>query len=159
VPKQNVVGELGSGWAVAMTTLASERTYGLRSRYGYYLRQLNAAARLVAEAGSGAQATLWTVELGRLYADLAGVRNLGLKILSLAAAGEDAAPVSPLSHLWWTQTHQRVAEFGLRVATAVGADEDFWYHLWLDSRGETIYGGSSQIQRNIIGDRILGLPR
>jgi alkylation response protein AidB-like acyl-CoA dehydrogenase len=159
VPRENVVGKINSGWQVAMTTLASERTYGLRSRYGYYIRELQAVARLVREHASGHQRAIWTGEIGHLYADLAGIRNLAYKVLSLAAAGDDVAPVSPISHLWWTRTHQRVADLGFRVASAVGVDQEYWYHLWLDSRGETIYGGSSQIQRNLISERELGLPR
>ncbi len=159
VEMDDLVGGIGNGWAVAMTTLASERTYGLRSRFRYYLSQLMRAARLVNSHAAGSQRALWVAELGRIYADLAGIRNLSYKIVSLAANGEDPAPVSPISHLWWTQTHQRLVDLGFRIATALSEDEDFWYHLWLECRGETIYGGSSQVQRNLISERGLGLPR
>ena len=159
VPRENLVGEMNEGWTVAMTTLASERTYGLRSRYRFYLGQLQDVARMVSEQATGGERQLWIAELGHLYADLGGIRDMALKLLSLAAAREEVASISPISHLWWTQTHQRIADLGFRVATAVGVDEEYWYYLWLDTRGETIYGGSSQIQRNIISERTLGLPR
>jgi alkylation response protein AidB-like acyl-CoA dehydrogenase len=159
VAKENVLGGLGNGWAVAMTTLGAERSYGLFSRHGIYAGQLAEIATLLKAASAGPTREAWLVELGALYADLTGIRHLAYKIASLAAAKEDVGALSSVSHVWWTDTHQKIADLGWRVAAAVGTDADRWYRLFLDSRAETIYGGTAQIQRNIIAERALGLPR
>jgi alkylation response protein AidB-like acyl-CoA dehydrogenase len=159
VAKENVLGGLGSGWAAAMTVLGAERSYGLFSRHGTYAQQLLAIAALLKHAPSGPSREAWLVELGALFADLTGIRHLAYKIASLAAAKEDLGSLSSVSHVWWTDTHQKIADLGWRVAAAVGRDEDRWYRLFLESRAETIYGGTAQIQRNIIAERALGLPR
>ena len=98
-------------------------------------------------------------EIGYLLADLTGIRNLSLKIASLATAGEDLGALSSVTKLWWSTTHQRLVDLGYEIAMKTETDLDFWLPLWLESRGETIYAGSSQIQRNIISERLLGLPR
>jgi alkylation response protein AidB-like acyl-CoA dehydrogenase len=159
VPLANVVGAVGDGWAAAMTTLTSERSYGLASRYAVYRGQLLRVAALLRDAPAGARRDAWTMELGELYADLAGIRDLGLKVVSIAAAGEDLGGLTSVTHIWWAATHQRVVDFGYRVSSELGTDEGDWFRLWLESRAETIYGGTAQIQRNIIAERTLGLPR
>ena len=159
VPKENVLGGLGKGWAAAMTTLSAERSYGLFSRYGVYHGQLQRIADLLREAPPDETRSVWISELGSLFADLTGIRHLAYKIASLAAANADLGSLSSVTHVWWSDTHQKIADLGFRVATRTGRDEDVWYRLWLDSRAETIYGGTAQIQRNIIAERSLGLPR
>jgi len=158
VEHADVVGEIGNGWAVAMTTLSAERSYGLASRYAVYRSQLTRAVALLRDAPPRVRDG-YAAELGMLYADLTGIRDLGLKIVSLAAAGEDVSSITSVTHMWWAGTHQRVADLGYRLAMELGRDEDYWLRLWLDSRAETIYGGTAQIQRNIIAERTLGLPR
>jgi len=150
----NVVGAPGEGWRIAMTTLSAERTYSQLSRYSQYVRQLERLAGLVDVADGGA-----LEELGRIRAHLTGVRNLSLKIASMATAGDDVGTLASVTKLWWSTTHQRLVDLGYRTAVARGTDEDYWYRLWLEARGETIYAGASQIQRNIIAERRLGLPR
>lgn len=161
VPKENVLGGLGNGWAVAMTTLASERSYGQTSRYRVYQEQLRRLAALVARTPDAGLKAAWTAELGQLYADVEGIGDLGFKVVSLAQAGEDVGFLPSVTKLWWSETHQRLADLGFRVASVVGdrAEQDDWTLLFLQTRAETIYAGTSQIQRNIIAERILGLPR
>ena len=159
VRKADVLGGLGNGWAVAMTVLGSERSYGLFSRYGVYRGQLLRIAKMLADAPRDATHDARVLELGALYADLTGIRDLALKVVSLAAAREDIGALSSITHLWWADTHQRVVDLGFRVATDAGQDAADWYRLWLESRAETIYGGTAQIQRNIVAERSLGLPR
>jgi len=158
VETANVVGEAGGGWTVAMTTLSSERTFAQLSRYRLYSDQLARIAQMIA-SDPAAIPDGWLSELGVLYADLTGIRNLSYKIASLATAGRAVDSLSSITKLWWSNTHQRLLDLGLRVATRFAVDEDEWYRLWLDSRAETIYAGSSEIQRNIIAERQLGLPR
>ena len=159
VPRDNVLGGPGKGWAAAMTTLGSERSYGLLSRFTSYRNQLQRAVGLLRAAPPGSVREAWLSELGTLYADLGGIRDLGYRVVSMATAGEDLSALTSVTHIWWSGTHQRIVDFGFRVATELGRDEEYWYRIWLESRAETIYGGTAQVQRNIIGERTLGLPR
>jgi alkylation response protein AidB-like acyl-CoA dehydrogenase len=140
-----------------MTTLSSERTFAQLSRYRLYTDQLLAVARLIAEARDVPDG--WVGELGAVHADLAGIRNLSYKIASLATADEPLGSLSSITKLWWSRTHQRLLDLAVRASIHAGVDEDRWYRLWLESRAETIYAGSSEIQRNIIAERGLGLPK
>jgi alkylation response protein AidB-like acyl-CoA dehydrogenase len=146
IPRADVVGEIGSGWAVAMTLLAAERLSG-RHRYGLFRRE---AARLAHAPGRHTAR-----EVGRLVAELEGMNALGRRIASVQAAGGDIATLASVNKLWWPATHQRLAETGLQSAE----DPDSWYRQWLAARPESIYGGTAQIQRNILAERVLGLPR
>jgi alkylation response protein AidB-like acyl-CoA dehydrogenase len=101
----------------------------------------------------------WLGELGRVYADITGIRDISYRVVSDASAGRQDPNSTGIAKLWWSEAHQRLADLGLRVAGAIGRDEAYWYRLWLESRAETIYAGASEIQRNIISERLLGLPR
>jgi alkylation response protein AidB-like acyl-CoA dehydrogenase len=159
VPLENVLGGVNNGWAVAMTTVGAERSYGLSSRYGLYAEQLRRAAALIGAADDGPIRDLWLAELGTTYADVTGIRDLAYKLASLGTAGKEETGLTSVTHLWWSHAHQRIVDLGLRVAMETRRDEDYWYRLWLECRAETVYGGSAQIQRNIISERVLGLPR
>lgn len=158
VPAENVLGEPGQGWRVAMTTLTSERSYALRGKYVVFHRQLNRIGRLMAEHG-GSEQLSWVERLGELSADVDSVRNLSYRAVSLVGSGQSAGSIAPVAHLWTGQTHQRLVEFGVEVSAALGVDTDYWYRLWLETRAETIYGGAAQVQRNMIAERVLALPR
>lgn len=155
----HMIGRSGEGWQVAMTTLSSERSYGQLSRFREYQVQIQRITKMVQLAPPDRPTGAWLHELGYLAAQLAGIRSLSYKITSLAAAGEDIGALPSLAKLWWSTTHQRLTDLGFRVSAALGLDEDYWYPLWLASRAETLYAGTSQIQRNIIAERHLGLPR
>lgn len=160
VPDATRIGEAGNGWRVAMTTLSSERSYALRGKYVLFSAQLARAANLIREAGPAhPQRGSWQEQLGRLHVEIAAIRNLSYRFVSLVAAEEATDDLGPVSHLWWTGTHQRLVEFGYLVAATLGRDQDYWYKAWIDARAETIYGGTAQVQRNIISERLLGLPR
>ncbi|GAA1532585.1 acyl-CoA dehydrogenase family protein [Nocardioides humi] len=158
VPRENLLGEPGGGWKVAMTTLTSERSYALRGKYVVFHRQLRRIGSLLAEHG-GASRPSWVQRLGDLSADVHSVRNLSYRAVSLVASGRSAGSIAPVAHLWTGQTHQRLVEFGFEVSSVLGVDTDYWYRLWLETRAETIYGGAAQVQRNMIAERILALPR
>ncbi|PKW16833.1 acyl-CoA dehydrogenase family protein [Saccharopolyspora spinosa] len=158
VERRHVVGGLHDGWKVAMTTMGAERSYGQLSRYRAYAEQLTAIAAMVRQY-RGERRRVWEVELGMLAADLTGIRDSSYKITSLAAAGESVGVLPSVTKLWWSTTHQRLMDLGHEVAVETGGDLDFWLTEWLRSRAESIYAGTSQVQRNIIGERMLGLPR
>jgi alkylation response protein AidB-like acyl-CoA dehydrogenase len=160
VPAGCVLGRPGEGWRVAMTTLSSERSYALRGKYVLFAAQLMRIAGLIRAAGPAhPRRSPWLERLGELHAAVSGIRDLSYRFVSLVGAGEPTGHLGPVSHLWWSTTHQRLVEFGYEVAGTLGEDLDYWYKAWIDSRAETIYGGTSQIQRNIISERLLGMPR
>lgn len=156
--RAHVVGEIGGGWRVAMTTLGAERVFAQLSRYRQYVLQLDRVAALIRDAGADPPQE-WLAELGRVRAALTGIRNLSYKIASVATAGEDLGSLASVTKLWWTTTHHGLVDLGYTVAAETGRDLDYWYPVWLEARGETIMAGSTQIQKNIISERMLGLPR
>jgi alkylation response protein AidB-like acyl-CoA dehydrogenase len=158
VPLGNVVGAIGEGWKVAMTTLGAERTFAQLSRYRQYESELARIATMLKTTGAETRSA-WLERYGHVRADLTGIRNLSYKITSLATAGEELGALTSVTKLWWSTTHQRLVDLGYEIAVETDLDVDFWYRLWLESRGETIYAGASQIQKNIISERMLGLPR
>lgn len=161
-----VVGGEGNGWAVAMGLLALERgvsTLAQQIGFAQELDQVIAAAR----ANGTAEDPAIRARLVRQWAELATMRRHALRTL-----GTTTDPAAPsVAKLLWGGWHQRLGELAVEVsgeAGAVGAQP--WsattpyelttaQHLFLFSRADTIYGGSDEIQRNIIAERVLGLPR
>jgi alkylation response protein AidB-like acyl-CoA dehydrogenase len=158
VPEQNVIGEVGGGWAVAMTLLASERLSG-RHRFASFRREYEALAALIGGAGGDAVRPDLHAALGRAIAQVEGMSCLSKRTESLLGAGKDLGELPQVNKVWWPRAHQQLVELGWKTATSQRTDPSPWYETWLASRPESIYGGSAQIQRNIIAERFLGLPR
>jgi alkylation response protein AidB-like acyl-CoA dehydrogenase len=156
----NVVGAPGDGWRIAQATLAIERgaaMLGLQAGFRRELADLVAAARNTA-AGSD---PLIRDKLARAWIGLEAVRAYALDTLG----GDDATEASVLKILW-SRWHRDLGELAMEVLGAPSMiargqpyDLDDWQRLFLFSRADTIYGGSDEIQRNIIATRALGLPR
>ncbi|RMI28276.1 acyl-CoA dehydrogenase family protein [Nocardia stercoris] len=160
-----VVGAPGEGWRTAMGTLAVERgvsTVGQQIRFARELSDLEAVAT---ETG---------VITDPLIADRFDKAWIGLRVMrasavrTLAGATEGAASgtanSAPISKLLWAHWHRNVGELAMDVLGPAGllspeGDLDRWQRLFLFSRADTIYGGSSEVQRNILAERVLGLPR
>ena len=147
----NVVGEVGGGWAVAMGTLAFERG---ASTLGQQLNFRNELAAIVDVARARGVASDPTVRQRLARA------HVGLEIMRLNAL---RIPDSPVSKLYWATVHRSLGELAVDVlgpdALVAGPETDALLRLFLFSRADTIYGGSNQVQRNIIGERALGLPK
>lgn len=161
--RRHVVGPVGDGWKVALATLAYERGVGLLGHQLSFRRQLD---RLFEQARANGRASdpLVRQQLARSYAELEILRFNTLRSLS-GYDGPVAPPEASISKLYWASWHRRFAELALDVRGTVATVVDgFPYELdevqrtFLFSRSETIYGGSNEIQRNIIGERVLGLP-
>ncbi len=158
-----VVGEPGKGWKVALATLAYERGVGLLGHLLSFRRELDHLVEVAQENGR-AEDPVVRQRLARSYVELEVLRFNTLRSLS----GYDG-PVAPaeasIIKLFWAGWHQRLGELAIDVLGPAGlVAESFPYELdefqrtFLFSRSETIYGGSDEIQRNIIGERVLGLP-
>ncbi|NNH73514.1 acyl-CoA dehydrogenase [Nocardia uniformis] len=165
-----VVGAPGDGWRVAMGTLTFERgtsTIGQQIRYARELADLEAVAR-----ANGAIEN--PVIADRLDKAWVGLRVLRAHVLRTLDEGADGAQVdartaagqASVTKLLWANWHRGLGELAMDVlgapgliADAEGDDLNAWQRLFLFSRADTIYGGSNEVQRNIISERVLGLPR
>jgi alkylation response protein AidB-like acyl-CoA dehydrogenase len=154
----NVVGEPGDGWRIAKATLEFERGVGMLGQQVGFRREFG---ELVAAARRTGAATdpLLRDRLARAWIGLEVMRAYALD--TLGEQGGTGAEASVLKVLW-SRWHQALGELAMDVqgaASMAGEDLDAWQRLYLFGRAETIYGGSDEIQRNIIARRALGLPR
>jgi alkylation response protein AidB-like acyl-CoA dehydrogenase len=161
--RANVLGEVGDGWRVALATLAFERGVALLGHQVSFRRELDhltAAAR----ANGRSRDPVVRQRLARAYAELEILRFNTLRSLS-AIDGPVAPPEASIIKLAWSSWHQGLGELAMDVRGMAGTvvddppyELDAFQRTFLFSRSETIYGGSNEIQRNIIGERVLGLP-
>jgi alkylation response protein AidB-like acyl-CoA dehydrogenase len=150
----HVVGRPGDGWQVAKATLATERgaaMLGLQVGFRRELEDLIKVARHTAAAAD----PLLRDKLARAWIGLEAVRAYALDTLD----GDNAAAEASVLKILWSRWHQALGELAMEVLGAPSlVGDDQWRRLFLFSRAETIYGGSDEIQRNIIAARALGLP-
>ena len=153
-----VVGQPGDGWRVAMGTLTFERGVSTLGQQIRYARELSGIAEL-AQRNGAADDPLIRERLARAWVGLRAMRSYALATMDVEHVGQDN-----VSKLLWANWHRDLGELAMDVmgkAGLVAPDGDFdeWQRLFLFSRADTIYGGSNEIQRNIIAERVLGLPR
>jgi alkylation response protein AidB-like acyl-CoA dehydrogenase len=181
VEKDNLIGRLGEGWGIAQTTLGYERGGRALARITTYASQYNqlvdAARRLKRNGRPILDDAVTRQKLGRIWADLEVERYGALRVLTMLERGEHPGAGGSLTKLSYSEFEKRFMElaqeilgpygqltdgvppeFRLEVDTAVG-DHGTWAYAYLWSRAGTIYAGSSEIQKNVIGERILGLPK
>lgn len=173
VPAENLVGELNQGWRIAMTTLTFERgpeeALPRQVRFSRDLERLFRVAATTRRNGRMvADDPVIRQKLAASYIDLELMRLNGLRGLSRVAKGEELGAESSFSKLYWSHMYQRMMETALEVTGADSAlapgdpdapAEGMFSHRFLQSRAITIYSGTSEIQRNIIAERVLGLPK
>lgn len=173
VPAENLVGELNGGWKIAMTTLAYERgpedALGRQIRFKQDLDQLlHAAAELKRDSSRAVDDPVLRQRLAKSVIEIELMRLNCLRSFSKALKGRPRGAESSLNKLYWSHVTQEFYETALDVlgpgALLDGGDAmaiaDGRFQLgYLRSKAFTIYSGSSEIQRNIIAERMLGLPR
>jgi alkylation response protein AidB-like acyl-CoA dehydrogenase len=165
----NVVGGVGEGWRVALATLAFERGVALLGHQLTFRRELDRMVNLANENGRTRDPVV-RQRLAQAHIELAIMRYNTLRSLS-GIDGPVAPPEASIAKLYWGSWHRRLGELAMDLvgmgATVLNGDEtpdNAGYGLnelqrfFLFARSETIYGGSNEIQRNIIGERVLGLP-
>ncbi len=160
-PAASVLGPAGAGWKVAMTTLAHERgTFGvtltarLAAGFGRLVRTIEAVG---ADADPAVRR-----DLAGLYAQLQALRYTGYRALATLERSGVPGPESSVIKLRWSEANQRLCALANRVLSRPGCPQDqagYWRRELLRSRTNSIEGGTSEILRGVIAERVLGLPR
>jgi len=166
--KTNALGPVGEGWKVAMATLGFERGTAFLSSQLAFEGEYAELLEIAHKNGATADAALRD-ELARSYAGLQVMKYNGMRMLTNLVRRGDVGPEASIGKLFWTTWHKSFGETAMRV---LGADAltveraqgreyelDPQHYIFMASRAETIYAGASEIQKNIIGERVLGLPR
>ena len=177
-PKANVVGEVNGGWAVAMTLLGYERGEAAAVLPIRYRGELDRLTELARERGRLEDPVI-RQRLAWCHTKVEIMRYLGMRALTKFVAGEHPGADSAISKLYWSEYHKVVTELAVDVLGAdalvptgrppsssfqtddPGAPNSTasWVGTFLNARAGTIYAGTSQVQRNIIGEMVLGLPK
>ena len=165
VDERDLVGLPGDGWKIAMTVFGFER--GGLAQAARFERAVDDLAALARDRGAGADpATRQKIAQARIEAHV--FRLIGLRNLTRAQHGHAPGPEASVTKLYWSEMDKRLQEAAIGAEGMYGAlapDSPFavedgrWQYGWMWAQAETIYAGSSEIQRNIIAERVLGLPR
>jgi alkylation response protein AidB-like acyl-CoA dehydrogenase len=164
IPLGNVVGRINDGWNVAMSTLGFERgTAQVRDqiRYAYLVEKMIAEARRRLGSDCALADDVLGARLAQLRADMAAARAMTYMVTSRAQAGIQDSQ-SSLMRAMVGETQQRARRLAMDILGTAGLEnrpDNDWVYFYLRSFSITIAAGTSQIQRNIIGERVLGLPR
>jgi alkylation response protein AidB-like acyl-CoA dehydrogenase len=166
-PLCNVIGGINNGWLVSMTTLAAERS-GVTTQHIPFVEQFWDAVEMVRATGRAEDVRVRQI-LAQAYSQVELIRIRGIRQLAESAAGEGASPVASISKLGWSEHARRFSEaiVNLRGARGMLISEvadgpyspDRVSANFLSTPGLTIAGGTSEILRNVIAERVLGLPK
>jgi alkylation response protein AidB-like acyl-CoA dehydrogenase len=176
-PAENVVGAVDGGWAVAMTLLGYERGEAAATFPIMFRAELDRLFELARSTGATEDPRI-RQRLAWCYSKVEIMRFLGMRTLTKFLAGAAPGPGESTFKLYWSEYHKVVTELALDILGAaattpsgrlstgfqaddVGAPNDSasWVTAFGMSRAGTIYAGSSQVQRNILGEMVLGLPK
>jgi alkylation response protein AidB-like acyl-CoA dehydrogenase len=181
VNADNLIGEMNAGWRIAQTTLSYERGGNVLSRVvrlqEMYDRMIEVCKTLKRDSKPAIEDPNVRQKLGEIYAEIEVLRYSALRLLSRLEKGQRPGPEASISKLHYSELDKHVQElfldilgpYGLQTVGqppeyALHADPDFgeassWAYSFFWSRAGTIYAGSSEIQKNILGERVLGLPK
>lgn len=165
-PLENVIGGLDNGWRAAMTTLGSERGGSATTQHVAFQRQFWRLVEEVRKRGLIEDVRV-REQLAWIYSQVETIRFVGLQLVAALAAGNSAAGLGngSTSKIRWTEFQRRLTEIALDLlgpeALVVGPEYDlgYWQEEFLVTRSHTIWGGTAEVQRNIIAERVLGLPK
>jgi alkylation response protein AidB-like acyl-CoA dehydrogenase len=157
VPVENRLDEEGNGWAVAMTTLLHER-----GTLGFALTATldGVVNRLIEEARSRNPGEIQREAIAREWIELQALRYTNYRALGTLERTGIPGPEGSGVKLRWSEANQRLTKLAREVRGPDGIlDDGWWNHQQLRSRGNTIEAGTSEVLRNIIAERVLGLPK
>lgn len=156
-----VVGEPGEGWRIAMGTLTFERGISTLGNQIRFARELDNIEALAGRTGAIEDPLI----VNRIDHARVGLRVLRAHAMrTLEGTGADDSGQASVAKLLWANWHRGLGELAMDVlgpaGMVAGADDlNEWQRMYLFTRADTIYGGSNEVQRNIISERVLGLPR
>ncbi|HKD68992.1 MAG TPA: acyl-CoA dehydrogenase [Candidatus Binataceae bacterium] len=172
VPRANLLGGLNNGWQVAMTTLMNERgapVISVGTQYYVLFTEIVDLCRRSRLRGAPALGDpLLRQQIAQLYLELQGMRLTSYRAFSTILKGDAPGPEGSILKLMWSETNQRMQDLVMAVqgpasqlmeGSAHTIDHGRWQFEFLYSRANTIQGGTSEIQRNTLAERVLGLPR
>jgi len=165
-PMFNVIGGLNNGWRVAMTTLGYERGGSASVMHLAYQREFWELVETARKRGSDTD-VLTRQKLAWAYTQVEIMRFSGLRALAGLAQGRQPGPEASINKLFWSEYHKRLGEIAMDIEGADGLIRPegpgyattAWQNVFLASRAGSIYSGTNEIQRNIIAERALGLPK
>jgi alkylation response protein AidB-like acyl-CoA dehydrogenase len=177
-PKGEVIGGVNNGWAVAMTLLGFERGEAAAVSPIRYQAELDRLLLMAKERGVNTD-PLIRQRLAWCHSKVQMMRYLGMRTLTQFLQGHHPGPDAAIGKLFWSEYHKVVTELAMDImgadamvptgrppSSAFGADDagapnstNSWAMTFLNARAGTIYAGSSQVQRNIVGEMVLGLPK
>jgi alkylation response protein AidB-like acyl-CoA dehydrogenase len=166
------VGNEGDGWKVALTTLGHERYLGEVAMASSFMKEYDELVRLARKLRlNGKPASKDPIirqKLAQCYIQLSVMRYNGYRNMSKLAKGEMPGPEGSVGKLFWSELHQRTTEVAVDIlgpyhqitgSSKYSIDNGKWAIQFLRAKGNTIEQGTSEIQKNIIGERVLGLPK
>ena len=165
VPREHMVGELNQGWQIAITTLAHER--GGSAPHARLAGEMRDVLDLARRLGTARDAR-WRQRLAQSFIETEILRLLAYKQVTDLMREGHPGPEGSYLKLVWSETDVRMKELALEMEGPYGAlargsrqaiDGGRWEYEYLWSRAATIYAGTSEVQRNVIAQRVLGLPR
>jgi len=172
VPASNILGGVNRGWEVGITTLMYERLalgFGLQARFQIVLDAvIGLARRMRHNGGTAAQDPVLRQKLAQLVIDNAVFKYTAARAVTRLLRGEMPGPEASAGKIWWCERHQALQETAQELMGLYGqigkgspwaVDQGLWQYAFLRSRANSIEGGTTEIQRNIIGERVLGLPK
>ena len=172
VPVANVVGKVNEGWGVAMGTLMHERgTFGAALQVNYrrnFNRLVEIAKHIDRNGKPASEDPVIRQKLAQCYAEIEVMRLNQLRAFSRINETGVPGPEGSIQKIFWSELNQRFQQVAMEILGPYGQlahgspdvfDEGQWAYGYLRSRGNTIEAGTSEIQRNIIGHFVLGLPK
>jgi alkylation response protein AidB-like acyl-CoA dehydrogenase len=158
VPDDNVVGGVGNGWMVGITTLMHERA-GLGAASAVALRRdLDELIGLIRERGLADDPVIRD-RVARLQVAAEALRLGGLRTLTQTMRTGIPGPEGSLAKWQWADANQSLTELATEVLGSEGLERNEWSYRFLRSRANSIEGGTTEVMKNIIAERVLGLPR
>ena len=178
VPRGDVVGGVNNGWMVAMTLLGYERGEAAATQPIRFMAEYRRLEQLARDYGRTDDPVI-RQRLAWCYSKVRIMEFLGKKVLTQFLAGRHPGPDASIGKIYWSEYHLVATELamdimgmdalvptGRKPSSAFGADDagapnstNSWAMTFLNARAGTIYAGSSQVQRNIVGEQVLGLPK
>lgn len=172
VHESQILGGLNRGWQVGLTTLMYERLalgFGLQVRLRIALDSLIALARRMEKTGRTiTKDPVVRQKIAQLWIETEGLKYTGARVLTRLLRGEMPGPEASTGKMIWVDAHQRLQELALEIqgpyaqltrGSEWAVEGGVWQYTFLRSRANSIEGGTTEVLKNIIGERVLGLPK